>query len=244
MLNPKCFHAYVIARRVFVPATQALTRARAHPTPYGHASTFNAPARNVTRQPNRPRYAWIENTESAGLRFVNFADQFGLRSIDHRGWYTCENGDNGENYRGVVYRLPHSRGLIAGYADPNNRGAAFVELSLVDSDDEIGAAHRADDIARIEAEKEFTYQEVWNAAQRANECESDARDIRKSLLALLSERGRMPRDMPNACRAFRDRIESFLNDIANLRRERDKLDSNYAHSGAYRSERTNPEARA
>lgn len=126
----------------------------------------------VTRQPDRMTYAWIERPRDAGLRLVGYADE--IAKLRHRGWYCDEYQD--EVFRGVVYRLPHSRGFIAGYADPYNKGCAFVELSACAT--EVDAAHSADEIARYEAEREIEYQESQSAKLRAEEeAEQFAKDL-------------------------------------------------------------------
>jgi hypothetical protein len=56
---------------------------------------------------------WIENV-SAALRFVDFADEIARkegrwRTIDHKGWYTEDDGDNGE----VLGPLPKRTDLCA-----------------------------------------------------------------------------------------------------------------------------------
>lgn len=135
-------------------------------------------ANNVTRQEKKHpsnNYAWIENTESAGLRFVGYADEI-CKSIRHCGWYTDEDGDR-ETYRGAVWQLPARHGVaryIAGYEDPNNKGAAFVDLNIIrgrkggtryGADDAMTeAAHRADSIAKHNAEREREYNAAWQAA--------------------------------------------------------------------------------
>lgn len=121
---------------------------------------------------------WIESTERASLRFVGFADE--LANLSHTGWYTDDDGSNGETLRGAVWQLPARSGraqYIAGYMDPNNDGAAMVDFDIIegklggaeaydyDSDSKRDTARQADGIAECAAETERDYQRMWQAAQ-------------------------------------------------------------------------------
>lgn len=108
---------------------------------------------NVCRQPKRPTYAWVEKPEDVGLRFVNYADK--IVRLHHKGWFCDEFQDH--VMRGVVYRLPHSRGFVAGHSDPYRDGPAFLHLVL--AGDERDAAFWADSIAQYEAEQEREYEQ-------------------------------------------------------------------------------------
>jgi hypothetical protein len=189
----------------------------------------------ATRQPDRPRYAWVESPADIGLRFVGFADKLAPRSVRHTGWYTDDDGVGG-TFRGVVYRLPRKRGFIAGYADPHNDGPAFVELSPIDHDDVIGAAHAADRIAEMEAEKEREYHRVWQAGQRFRDLGDTIADARRACLALIRE-GKAARstlaDFAALSAAVRERAESYCRDIRKAREERERLVSDYGHEAAF-----------
>lgn len=190
---------------------------------------------NITRQPDRPRYAWIENTRDAGLRFVDFADKIAPRSIKHTGWYTDGAGDL-ETLRGAVWRLNSGRGFIAGYVDPHNEGAAFVELRPISIDDEIGAAHAADRIAEMEAEKERDYQRAWQAGRRYEELGDDIAQARKSCLALIREARaacKVLSDFATIKDAIRDHVESYRADIRKARAKRAELFSDYGRAAAF-----------
>lgn len=127
---------------------------------------------------------WCEDTEDAGLRFVGFADELAPR-IKHKGWYTDPEGF-GEVYRGAVWQLPARNGeclYVAGFADPNNDGAALIDFEPFY--DEIEAAYRADETARIHAGHEREYQEKWQAAQRVRDLLEDICDARREHTALI-----------------------------------------------------------
>lgn len=219
-------------RRGYKPA-DALHHAKEKPVSGGYGKFFT-PECNVTRQPNRPRYAWVENANAAGLRFVGYADEL-ARSIRHTGWLINDEGW-GETYRGAVYRLPHSRGYIAGYADPNNKGAAFVELSLIDSDDETGAAFAANRIAELEAERERDYQRAWHAGQRFRDLADEVAGARKACIALIREARAVCDSLTNAASvkaAIREKIETHCETIREARREREKLQSEFGREAAF-----------
>ena len=234
MLASGHLFAYVNARRKGKAPATALELARAKPAACGYTK-FYSPEGNVTRQPNRPRYAWIENTESAGLRFVDFADKI-ARSIRHRGWYTSDDGWTGETYRGVVYRLARGRGFISGYADPNNKGAAFVDLSPYDSDDELGAALGADSIAEREAEDARDYNHVWQAGRHFEDLGDEIIIARRACLDLIAQAKagcKSLADLPAVKGAIRNRIEHYVGSIRNAREKRAELESDYGHSPAF-----------
>lgn len=222
-------YAYIDNRRKGMPALRAMAAARAKPSAWGGYPSFLVGG-NVTRRPSRPQYAWIENPEMAGLRFVKYADEIAPRSIQHTGWYTSEHGDNGENYRGAVYRLPHSRGLIAGYEDPNNAPACFVELSLWDSDDGNGAAFAADRIAELEAESAREYNEAWQAGRRFEDLGEQISSARRSCLELIREAKEACKgisDMPAIRLTIRRAIEQYRESIQDWRDEREQLQRDY-----------------
>jgi hypothetical protein len=158
-------YAYTDMRRRNVRAIEAFERAKLSRASCGWKAFYphGVGGCNMTRQRDRPSYAWIEKPRDAGLRLVGYADE--IVNLRHKGWYCDEHQD--DLFRGVVYRLPHSRGFIAGYADPWNDGPAFVCLEL--AEDGRQAAFWADSIAEREAESEREYQERENEKIRTEE---------------------------------------------------------------------------
>lgn len=228
-------YAYIANRRKGIPAARALELARAKPSPYGGYTSF-LPGGNITRQPTRPQYAWIEDTQAAGLRFVDYADNIAPRSIRHCGWYKDDDGAY-DTFRGAVWRLPRgTKGLIAGYTDPWNKGAAFVELHRWDTDDAIGAACAADRIAELEAEKERDYRRAWRAGRRFEDLADDITAARRACLSLIRET-KAARDSLTSYDSIkaliRARIESLRDDIRNARDERKKLFDEYGHAAGF-----------
>lgn len=228
MLQGANLLAYVAARRKQIAPPKALEMARTKPACVGYPQ-FYSPEGGITRQPKKPAYAWIENPTDSGLRFVDYADK--IANLDHNGWYTMDDGDNGEVMRGVVFRLPHGRGFIAGYADPCNDGPAFVELSIID--DEKDAARIADSIAEHYAEQERDYQRAWQAGRRFDNLLEEIQNARRDCLELIRETKEACAALANysAIKAtIRGEIKSYLRTIKDARAKRATLEDEF---GAY-----------
>ena len=94
------------------------------------------------------RWEWCDLVEGIG------------RAIDHSGWYTDEHRD-GAKIRGVVFRLPHGRGFLAGWS----MGEGMVtSLDACLYGEETDAALAADELAESAAEAERDYQAAAEAA--------------------------------------------------------------------------------
>ncbi len=169
---------------------------------------------------------WCEDTAAAGLRFVGFADELAPRAIGHTGWHTVTVG-SGEVYRGAVWQLPARGGqclYIAGFVDPYNKSAALIDFKPIYGEpDDAGlglyAAHRADEIARIHAERERAYQEKWEAAQRVRSLLEDICDARREHTALIRAIWTGERDDAIGARlraACRDSVRRARREIADI----------------------------
>lgn len=182
-------------RRLRKPAGQALQLARkdfwqgTRRYPGGPVYAWNRPADDGS--------IWIESATEAGLRFVNFSDKI-CGHISHTGWYTSENGDNGESLRGAVLQLPAKAGRVrfmAGYADPNNDGAYRLDGAIYEAapDDDNGdawnndpgdrdaaleAARAADSFAEKTAESERDYNAAWRLGNEWADKRTEAREAR------------------------------------------------------------------
>ena len=173
---------------------------------------------------------WVENV-SRGLRLVGFADEV-ARSIDHKGWFTEDDGDNGEVMRGIVYALPGRHGLpqyVYGYADPCNDDCALLcfdnpKLTKME------AAIAADRFAEICAEHARDYNRAWQAGARFNDLGDDIASLRREALALGAEmRGARKANLytPRICAALRGEIASIYRRIQKARKERAELLDNF-----------------
>jgi hypothetical protein len=73
-----------------------------------------------------------------GLRWF-WCDDVASAQIDHAGWF-CDD-EQFEKIRGIVMRLPHGRGYLAGYSRGKNM-ASSIGVKIYD--DIVDAAHAAD----------------------------------------------------------------------------------------------------
>jgi hypothetical protein len=258
-MNAELLRLYKYARRGNW-ARAALEYARARlargEKEYSNEWPWQRGAGNVTRQAKEwpgDNYAWIENTESAGLRFVGYCDEI-CQSIRHTGWWTDEYGDR-ETLRGAVWQLPARRSVaryIAGYEDPDNEGAAYVDLDIVSFAPAISlsrrgdhanesakrdAALRADSIAERIAESEREYNAAWQAGSRWSDLGDEIAKEREFLLALLVE-SRAERHAtretatPHICEAIRATVRRAVSHIGEMRKERAELFDQYGdHDG-------------
>jgi hypothetical protein len=171
---------------------------------------------------------WVENV-SRGLRLVGFADK--IAGLNHNGWYTVDDGDNGEVYRGVVYQLPARDGreqFIGGYADPCNDDCALVYFDVVGNAKE--AACLADRFAETFAEAERDYQRAWAAGRRYDDLDDDIKVLRKKALAIGAEMraARVAKvSAPTICPTLRSSVMSLYRRIQEARKERAKLLDNF-----------------
>lgn len=169
---------------------------------------------------------WIENA-SRGLRLVGFADEILPRSIQHKGWFTMDDGDNGEVYRGVVYQLPARNGetrYVYGYADPNNDDCALLSFDLVS--DKAEAAKYADRFAEIFAEYERDYNRAWDAGRRHEALANEIKETRVQVLAIGAEMRAAKRanvQAPTICATLRAQVLSLYRSIQKMRKEREEL---------------------
>ena len=164
----------------------------------------------------------------AHFRFVGTAHDITRRlsfyPLRHTGWYSRHDQD--ELYVGAVWQLPSRHGkrqFVPGYLDPNNDGAAKLDLSQV-GDDELEAARAADSFAERHAEQSLAYDAAWLAGSRYAQLDDRIACIRRDLLAALAERRKIePADVPGLCRILHDKVNSMLGEIREARAERQKL---------------------
>ena len=109
--------------------------------------------RKLIAGPHPGRSFYLDSDFAPGLRW-QWCDDVTIR-IDHSGWFTDEYGD-GYKIRGIVFRLPRSRGFLAGWS----MGIGMAsEIDCTIYDDEIVAAYAADSMAEDVADREREYQE-------------------------------------------------------------------------------------
>lgn len=97
---------------------------------------------------------YLDSDGMPGLRW-QWCDEVKGASIRHKGWFTSEGGWDGETARGIVFRLPHGRGFLAGYSLGEGM-CGSLEYDIYP--DEVDAAYAADSYAENVAEREREYQ--------------------------------------------------------------------------------------
>lgn len=121
---------------------------------------YHAPKPIVARG-DHGRGFYLASDGAPGLRW-QWADDAD-RSLDHKGWCTDAH-DDGDVIRGVVFRLPHGRGFLAGWSMGEGMASAVAYDVF---EDEVDAARAADELARVAAEREMEY----HAQQESEDCE-------------------------------------------------------------------------
>ena len=197
------------------------------------AIEYNPAINDPKRMHGYKNVRWIENV-SRGLRLVGYADE--IARIDHKGWYTDDDGSNGETYRGIVYQLPsHGETLyVYGYADPCNDDCAL--LCFDTETDKLDAARAADRFAEIFAEEQREYSTAWQAGRRAEEIADEVATMRKDALAIGEEMRAAKRaklEAPTICATLRGEIMSLYRQIQKARKERDDLIDSYGRSPGF-----------
>ena len=172
---------------------------------------------------------WVENV-SYGLRLVDFADK--IIRLSHRGWFTEDDGDNGEVYRGIVYQLPARDGeeqFVYGYADPNNDDCALLSFDI--ETDKEDAARYADDFAERFAEEARDFSRTWAAGRRYRDLDAEIKEMRKEALDIGQEMRAASKVLGNKpltiCAALRQQILSLYRRIQRARKERAELLNTY-----------------
>jgi hypothetical protein len=171
------------------------------------------------------------------LRRVGYADECGLRSIRHKGWFTDEYGD-GELARGVVFQLPARNGtprFISGVADSVNDGPAILSLELFDDKDD--AARNADSLAEIYAEKERDYRRASNAGFRHGELGEEIATMRGQVREILKARRdhiRKGDKVPTILAVLECKARELLGEIEEMQEKRATLFDEYGHTDAFK----------
>jgi hypothetical protein len=203
-------------------------------------------AGNWQRPDDMPRFApssraYYCDEWPAGFRLVGRADEVARkndrwRTIDHSGWYTSDDGDNGI-YAGFVLRLPHGR-LVPGIKHSEWHGATLFPLAQ--EYDETECARAADQYAERAADIERDYNRAWQAGAEAAEQNSQAADIRRRIIQLCSDLRSARRLVPSddaaivrLCDNARHAVQDMLGELARHRRQRDKLRGEYGAEPAF-----------
>jgi hypothetical protein len=205
------------------------------------ASYYAAPAPLAARVPfgERPAFGFYLDSDFApGLRWV-WADKIEDIQIRHTGWFCDEFQDS--SMRGIVLRLPHGRGFLAGYALGVGMSAT-VEREIYAC--ERKAAYAADRMAERAAEVERDYQDANRKGAEAAEAERESSEARAEFLELAADlrRGRAAlaglagpdrAAAERLCGRLRERAEGLAETWRDKRAERDSLRSEWGNSAGF-----------
>jgi hypothetical protein len=108
-------------------------------------------------------FFYLDSDFMPGLRWEWCDEVEGIR-IGHTGWFTDEYG--GGKIRGLVMRLPRSRGFLAGWSMGENMAST---LDYTVWDNAVDAARDADRMAERAAEEQREYEERENERLRLEE---------------------------------------------------------------------------
>jgi hypothetical protein len=120
--------------------------------------------------------------------------------IDHHGWFT-DSIFQEDTIRGVVLRLPHGRGFLAGWS--MGKGMAS-KISRRIYPDEVNAAHAADSMAEAAAEAEREYQDGIRAGRDAREAFAEGMGAAVTSMQAAREAMRAAREAMRAALSMRE----------------------------------------
>jgi len=197
--------------------------ARKYPAAYGYLDTNEGTG--IIRDVDGT--AHTSNIGGLHLRFVGAADTI-LTHLRHKGWYVDSNHDNVT--RGVVYRLPGSRGFLAGYSDPWNGdddGMGPCSLEFEAFDDPEDAARRADRLAEMAGERYREDDLQQSAAYQLEEAERGAKRTRDEIRDILAGI-RESTLAPSVCSVLRAKVRELRREyLAAIREARLHVENPY-----------------
>lgn len=142
------------------------------------------------------------------VREVGPADK--IVNLRHAGWYV--DNFHSEKTRGLVFRLPGSRGFLAGFSHPWG-GEPTVEPSIYP--DERGAAFAADRLAEKYGEECREFEAKDLAETQSSEALERIAEIRGEVRELCAEL-RQTKLPPAICSAVRSSMKGLLRERAKL----------------------------
>ncbi len=198
--------------------------------------------------PRNKAVRYIPDINVIGIRYVGLAHH--IVDMDHQGWLTSENGDNGEIVQGEIYQLPGRNGkpiFVAGHSDPNNDSAATIDFGTLytgtpdgswdayGARDKRDAARAADDMARRYGEEETEHGRHWQAGARFVDIGCEHSEARKATLAALREFHGSSSDSRRAFVTSRHLILSaYLKAREEFRNEQAKLEAGHGGTPGFR----------
>jgi hypothetical protein len=133
-------------------------------------SYYASPTPITPYHPNNEIGFYLDSDFAPGLRWA-WCDT--IAKIDHTGWFCDEYGD-GDKIRGLVMRLPHGRGFLAGHSMGESMSST-VETTVYK--DERDAAYAADRLAEICAEQGREYQAEQEVEREQEEQETEELEV-------------------------------------------------------------------
>jgi hypothetical protein len=149
-----------------------IERRRKSPCTSGYYITAPTP---ITGGTHPGEFFYLDSDFMPGLRWY-WADEIDGARINHTGWYTDDDAV-GDLMRGIVLRLPHGRGFLAGWSLGKGM-ASSIEGDLYT--DIIEAARAADSTAQHAAENEREYQTKERERLAAEEREQELAEEREN----------------------------------------------------------------
>lgn len=129
---------------------------------------------------------YFKSDSAPGLRFCGYSDE--ILQTGHTGWFT----DPYEQYqkiRGVVFRLPHLRGFLAGWTMGKGMSSELNrEIYATEEKAALAADRFAEIVAEKEVERSIQRREKQERIDEINKMlESDPESLREELHKLQSE---------------------------------------------------------
>lgn len=198
---------------VQLPRNSLAARAQARRFDKSHKVSpyYHAP-RPLDASSNTGRGFYMHDAGMPGLR-CEYVDAIDWQSEYQRinsAWYADEFGDT--VIRGIIFRLPHSRGFLAGWTMGEHMSAAY-EPDIYETLRE--AARAADDLAERTAAEEREYSERWRAAVDLDENIADACATLRAIRAKYREHARALGDARRAhCYTVQGVTRATMRDLA------------------------------
>jgi hypothetical protein len=166
-------------------------------------------------------WRWLESVNGSGL-IVVCENATKRANRDTTGYYT--RSDGGDPIHGVVLATrneesPKAR-FFAAISDYDNPGAYRILWEAEDSLDD--AIRTADHIAGESAEEARDYDAAHTAGRAWADFGEGIKTLRKEALAILKDR-KAAHGSPILCAVIREKVESLVSEIADMRKRRARL---------------------
>lgn len=219
--EPFTFAGFTFPRKV--PIWRPLNRAARRPRQGRESPWCFAYHAAPTPFPNNGKGFYLESDFAPGLRW-QWCDKVEGVWINHEGWFSDTMQD--QTIRGIVFRLPHGRGFLAGWSMGEHMASEVGRRVYSCEREAARAADReAESVAEAEREREEGVQAGWRAAEAWQEGMGEALDLiqaartmrraaRAALARALAQRegeaaGFVPQDvLAEARRLYRAALES------------------------------------